>query len=357
MKNYCHQSIFALLAFTAAVATAEFAPLEDSPQSFDKIELGLVCPSNAGDELINQIAWTVEPVTDSNITTISTQPANLVNVTVEDGVLKFTYNSVSLTRYENEGTGVKMQVPAGQISEILTKGSAFTAQVLSGFTSLKQITSNADAVALQFAWDNDSNSSNSTTTSTPVNFAGSGSATSVTLLGNVGTFELSGSAHSIQIQGNLQRGEISANAVAVKLVDGSVQEQLIVSGTGTVITTNDCSQVSTPGIANVCNEEVGLTLDLPDSWSETSTQSRICGELVDLVDLGIPDLNLPSDIDLPDVPDDIDIPGVPDNVDIPNVPDDVDIPDLSASPPRNMSYFLWVVYLFTAATGLSLLIH
>lgn len=270
MKIYSHNRIlanFGLLACIAPAAKSEFIPLNQSPQTFTKIELGMVCPPGSGNELVNQIAWTIVPVAEDSAITISTQPENLVDVSEEDGALKFRYNSVSLTRHETEGTGVKIEVPADQINEILTIGSTYAVKMFPGFTNLKQVNANADGVVLQLEWDD---------TVAPVNFSGRGNAQRTTIWGNVGTFNLSGNAHAIQIDGNVQGGAISTNAAAIT-IDGTVQEQLTVGGFANAITTADCTRVSLQNpFSNICYELLGVTLE-PGPWNEATTNARICG--------------------------------------------------------------------------------
>ena len=272
-SRYWH-TLFAFLACIAApVVEAEFVALENSPQAFNTIQLGLLCPSDSFGKEVNRIAWTIIPVTgetstrsSSSATTISTQPANLVDAVVENGVLKFSYNSVSLMQHTTEGTGVKIYVPADQVYEITTIGAVFYAKVHTGFTSLKQITSKANAASLHFAWDNVA----------PVNFEASGSAVSATILGNVGFFNLSGNAHVVQILGNVKGGVISTNAAAIT-IDGIVQEQLTVSGYGNAITAADCSRIVIPiPFINVCYPLVGVTLE-QGPWEEALTETRVCG--------------------------------------------------------------------------------
>jgi len=250
-----------ILLSAIITATAEFVALNESPQNFTSIELGLECPTESIGTRVNQIHWTVVPV-EASVVTVSSQPAELVDAIVENGVLKFDYNDVSLSTH-NEGTGVRIDVPSDQLEDVVAVGIGFAAQVLPGFLNLTSVIVQSSVSVLSFLSEGQ------------VDFEGTGDKNVVHLAGNVESLTLSGNDNVVNVGGSIESGEVSG-ANALLNVAGAIGE-LTVSGTNTLVSAPSCDNVILSGASNYLCIEMPIQIDVTTIDDTSTEELRLWG--------------------------------------------------------------------------------
>lgn len=273
--------LWLLLSPSLALDFTGFEPFPDPPQEFSTIELGFACPSDSDFVgRVTAIRWTIEPVkTDAVV--ISSSPPGLVDASATDDVLRFNYNSVSLSMH-TAGAGVRVQVPEAQLEGIVGAfETSFNAQVLTGFTNLASIVIEAhDAILVVYLNNTDVGL---------IDFIDIGRSNDIIIGTNVDVeVRMSGNSSTVTVDGTITHGIVSGSNNL--LWAGEAIEQLTVSGERNRIFTDDGAG---PGCANVLFQEQNNVCDL------TSTEipvppSTVTSEQEIILRCGSSDTSVPN---------------------------------------------------------------
>lgn len=258
------------------MAADDFQPIAGI---FDDATSIVIHPSCRHGQTIPNTIFTIFPSENAEV---SSSPANLVTATVSDGgSLSFQWNE--LIASSASGGGVRIGLPTGQLIA-LSLGGVYTAQILDGFTSLKNIqvsgvsnlkatftSSEASAINLDVTGVSTVNMVSNVKVRTP-EIAGSSTARVETPECEV--VNVSGTA-KLFVKGNIGGGIVSGTGQVT--VTGDITGTLHTGGVATVNAAS-CGSVNVAFPSKCNSDPQSVTVDVSE---EAQTRSGVhrCGEI------------------------------------------------------------------------------
>jgi hypothetical protein len=199
---------------------------DSTPQGFDSILIDPGCSSEAM-LITSQLAWTIEPTTDTEAT-IYSSPPNAVTATLKENVLLFNLADMGEVPQK---AGIVIQVPEKQLKEVTVGGVASYVRITLGFPYLMSVNSLGVSGVVQ-----------ADLTDSPYAKLTVGSTTSShSVSGENLTLAIGGTSNEVYITGSVLRGTFGGTSNEL-VVNGEVYD-LQEDGTSNTLVTNDCSSV------------------------------------------------------------------------------------------------------------------